>query len=77
MYKEILKKYETMEKGSRQRKMKFNPKTDVGIDERETVENWVDGAKKELREKISSASKKQPMNQNAKNRNSRHNVRKD
>jgi hypothetical protein len=59
MYKKVLKKYETMEKGSRQRKMKFNPES-VSEKERSMVQEWTSPAgtiaeekdKRQLREGI-------------------------
>jgi len=38
MYKSLLEKIERLEKGSRQRRMKFNPETDVPAQERQKVE---------------------------------------
>lgn len=62
MYKELLEKIERLEKGSRQRKMPFNPENDVSPEERKDVEDW-------STTQVSSAKDTMPeINPNAKKR---------
>jgi hypothetical protein len=62
MYKSFLEQIERLEKGSRQRKMSFNPETDVSSEERKDVEDW-------STTQISSAKDTMPeMNPNARSR---------
>jgi hypothetical protein len=66
MYKDLeeIFKTEVLQKGSRQRRMRFNPEKDVSGDERKTVQDWVHFEHKPSRDKISSVK----MNENAKQR---------